>query len=84
MQSSSHGVYNGCAPEPVRNVDFTGALAACLRRPAMLPLPGWLLRLMLGEMAVLLLGGQRTIPNRTLAAGLSTATTALAWRCSNC
>jgi len=68
-QSGSSGVYNGCAPGPVRNVEFTHALAACLGRPALLPVPGWLLRLLFGEMSVLLLGGQRAIPVRALEAG---------------
>lgn len=63
------GIYNACAPEPVRNVDFTRQLAAQLHRPAMLPAPGWLLRAVFGEMALLLLGGQRVQPLRTLSSG---------------
>lgn len=71
MRSDSAGVYNGCAPEQVRNAEFTHALASCLHRPAVLPVPAWLLRLLLGEMSVLLLGGQRAIPARTLEAGFA-------------
>lgn len=63
------GAFNACAPETVRNVDFTRTLAHTLHRPAVLPAPAWALRLALGEMAVLLLGGQRLSPRRTQDAG---------------
>lgn len=63
------GVFNACAPQPVRNADFTQALARALRRPAVLPAPAWALRLALGEMSVLLLGGQRVAPRRALEHG---------------
>ncbi|GAA5232623.1 TIGR01777 family protein [Verticiella sediminum] len=61
--------YNACAPQQVRNVEFTQALAQALRRPAVLPVPAWALRLALGDMSVLLLGGQRLAPRRALEAG---------------
>lgn len=63
------GVFNACAPHLVRNAEFTRALAQALRRPALVPVPAWALRLLLGEMAVLLLGGQRLEPRRLLEAG---------------
>lgn len=63
------GPYNACAPNPVRNAEFTRILARVLRRPALLPAPACVLRLALGEMAVLLLGGQHLQPQRTLDAG---------------
>jgi uncharacterized protein (TIGR01777 family) len=63
------GPINACAPEPVRNADFTRALAAALHRPAVLPAPAWVLKTVLGEMSILLLGGQRTVPRRALEAG---------------
>lgn len=63
------GVFNACAPGAVRNAEFTQALAAALRRPAILPAPAWVLRTLLGEMAVLLLGSQHVQPQRTLQAG---------------
>lgn len=56
------GAYNATAPAPVTNADFTRALADTLHRPAILPVPATALRLMLGEMADLLLTGQRVIP----------------------
>lgn len=63
------GPYNACAPNPVRNAEFTRILARALHRPALLPAPACVLRLVLGEMAVLLLGGQHLQPQRSLEAG---------------
>lgn len=63
------GIFNATAPTPVTNADFTSALACALHRPALLPMPATLLRLLFGEMAQLLLGGQRVLPKRILGAG---------------
>jgi len=60
------GVFNGTAPAPVNNRDFTRCLAKLLHRPALLPVPAPVLKIMLGEMSELLLGGQRVIPGRLL------------------
>ena len=65
------GAYNACAPETIRNTDFTQTLARTLHRPAVLPAPAWALRLALGEMSVLLLGGERLMPRRTQEAGFT-------------
>ena len=58
---SCAGVYNAVAPHPVRQKDFSRALAAALKRPRLGHSPGWVLRTMLGEMSLLLLGGQRIV-----------------------
>ncbi|QXP82709.1 TIGR01777 family oxidoreductase [Methylococcus sp. Mc7] len=58
------GAFNATAPNPVTNREFTECLASLLNRPAPLPVPAFTLRLALGEMAELLLGGQRVIPKR--------------------
>lgn len=63
------GAYNLTAPEPVTNRDFAETLAATLNRPAWLSVPAPALRLALGEMARLVLTGQRAVPNRLLEAG---------------
>lgn len=63
------GVFNATAPRPVTNAEFTARLAAALKRPALLPVPAGPLRLGLGEMAELLLGGQRVLPGRAREAG---------------
>ncbi|MCK9534608.1 MAG: TIGR01777 family oxidoreductase [Pseudomonas sp.] len=64
-QPEAHGPYNACAPEPVRNQAFAQALGQYVKRPAIIPVPGFVLKLMLGEMAGLLLGGQNIRPERT-------------------
>ncbi|MPT10248.1 TIGR01777 family oxidoreductase [Comamonas sp.] len=68
---SCSGPYNACAPGVVRNVDFTQMLARELGKPAVFHIPTWALRLALGEMSVLLLEGQRLVPQRAQEAGFS-------------
>ncbi|KIH85293.1 TIGR01777 family oxidoreductase [Pseudomonas batumici] len=68
-RSDASGPYNACAPKPVRNKAFARALGKVLHRPALIPLPAFVLRLGLGELSLLLLGGQRATPARLLAAG---------------
>jgi uncharacterized protein (TIGR01777 family) len=63
------GVFNGTSPEPVRNMEFTRALAAAVHRPAFFPMPAFALRVMFGEGADPILTGQRVLPERTLASG---------------
>ncbi|MFZ0591510.1 MAG: TIGR01777 family oxidoreductase [Bryobacteraceae bacterium] len=56
------GALNGTAPEPVTNQQFTRVLARALHRPAMLPVPRFALRVMLGEMSDVLFESARAIP----------------------
>jgi uncharacterized protein (TIGR01777 family) len=64
------GSLNAVAPQPVTNSDFSVALGRALGRPALLPLPGWPLRLALGDFAEeLLLSGQRVLPAAALRSG---------------
>ncbi|EEF79397.1 TIGR01777 family oxidoreductase [Methylophaga thiooxydans] len=58
----AQGVFNGTAPAPATNAEFTQTLAEALHRPAVLPVPACVLKLALGEMSELLLGGQRALP----------------------
>ena len=61
---------NGVAPHPVTNREFTKTLGRVLGRPTFLPpVPGFLLKLLLGEFADVLLGSQRVLPRAALAAG---------------
>jgi uncharacterized protein (TIGR01777 family) len=62
ITSSLSGAINATAPEPVTNAEFTRELARVLHRPAFLKAPEFVLRLALGEMAEMLLAGQRVIP----------------------
>jgi uncharacterized protein (TIGR01777 family) len=66
---AASGPFNLCAPLPVRNRDFSRALAHQLHRPGIVPVPAPALRLALGELAEALLRSQRAIPSRLLAAG---------------
>lgn len=63
------GALNGTAPAPVRNRDFAAALGKALRRPALLRAPAPAVRLLFGEMATILLDGQRVVPKRALDLG---------------
>lgn len=65
------GAYNGTAPQPATNRDFARTLGKALHRPALLPTPAPALRLMFGEMAQLLLTGQRVLPAHALAEGFT-------------
>lgn len=69
QQERASGPYNACAPQPVRNREFARALGRALHRPALLPAPAFVLRVALGELSGLLLGGQRALPVRLLDAG---------------
>lgn len=63
------GPVNSVAPEPVTNAEFTAALGRGLNRPAVLGVPGFLLKAVWGEMAdELLLASQRVSPIRALQA----------------
>jgi len=64
------GPINATAPIPVTNLTFTAELARRLHRPAVLRVPGALLRRLGGDFAnELLLGGQRVLPNKALSHG---------------
>lgn len=66
---TASGEFNGVAPDPQRQRDFARCLGSVLKRPAFMPGPAFMFRLMFGEMAELLTTGQRVVPRRTLAAG---------------
>jgi len=63
------GVYNATSPHPVSNKDFSTHLGTALSRPAIIPMPSFVLNIALGEMAELLTQGQYVLPTRTLDAG---------------
>ena len=72
------GAFNLTAPQPATNADFTRALGRALHRPAVIPAPAFALRLALGEMADLLLTGQRAVPAKAQALGYAFRYPALA------
>ena len=54
------GVFNGAAPNPVSNTELTRAVASTLKRPLILPnIPKGMMKLLLGEMHILLFESQR-------------------------
>lgn len=63
-EESFRGVYNGTAPYPVINKDFTKTLGKVLKRPAFAPAPAFAIKFAFGERAVILLEGQRVVPKR--------------------
>lgn len=66
------GAINTVAPNPVRNRDFTRIIARTLRRPAIFAVPGFALRMALGEMAQpLLLASTRAVPECLMKLGYS-------------
>nr|WP_321513253.1 TIGR01777 family oxidoreductase [uncultured Pseudodesulfovibrio sp.] len=68
--SSTNGPYNLTAPEAVNFRTFADTLGKVMNRPSSLPVPGFALRLLFGEMAdEVLLAGQMAQPERLLKAG---------------
>ena len=69
---SLQGVYNAVGPYPVTNRELTKAIGRVLHRPVILPpVPGFLLKLVLGEMADLVLKGSRVSSEKIQAAGFT-------------
>lgn len=68
-QEGISGPVNGVAPVPVTNREFIRILAQVLQRPAIFPVPAFVLRLALGEFASVLLASQRVMPEKISQAG---------------
>ena len=69
LTSPVSGAINGTAPNPATNADFTRTLAAAVHRPAILPMPGFALKMLFGEMGEILLASQRVAPKAAESAG---------------
>ena len=64
------GTLNATAPNPVTNRELSKALGRALNRPAVMPVPGFVLDLKFGhEFGAVLRGGQRVVPRRALDLG---------------
>lgn len=61
---NANGPFNLTAPCPLTNAEFSRLLGQRLGRPSLVPVPGFALRLLFGEMSTILLEGQRVIPKR--------------------
>ncbi len=69
IQNPEAAVWNGTAPNPVTNAQFTADLGTALGKPALLQVPPFALKLLLGEMAQVVLTGVRALPKAPQAAG---------------
>ena len=70
MTESCTGPYNLTSPNPVPQKKFAKILGRVIRRPAFMPLPGFMIRIMFGEMGKkLVLEGQHVEPSRLLESG---------------
>ena len=63
------GAFNLCAPNPLTNAAFSQVLGRILRRPSILPIPSFALKLLFDEMASTLLTGVRAVPTRLQSMG---------------
>lgn len=68
-KKNARGVFNATAPNPVTMKEFSETLARALHRPAIFPVPEFVLRILLGESADVLLAGQKVLPKRALELG---------------
>lgn len=60
------GVFNITAPNPVTNKRFVNVLSTTIYRPRIFRIPSFLLKIIMGEMATMIIDGQRVVPQRLL------------------
>lgn len=63
------GIFNATAPNPVRMAELCQTLGQVMHRPSWLPVPSFILEILLGEAAQVVLSGQQVLPKRTLESG---------------
>ena len=71
IDSELSGPVNLTAPNPATNSEFTAALARALRRPALLPVPSFALKVALGGFSTEILGSKRVLPERLTESGFT-------------
>jgi uncharacterized protein (TIGR01777 family) len=71
IENEISGPINLTSPNPSTNQEFTAALARALRRPALLPVPGFALKITLGGFASEILGSKRVLPQALTDAGFT-------------
>jgi len=67
--NDAKGPFNFCSPNPVRNKDLAKTLGHVLKRPAFMPAPAFMIRLVMGELGSLVLHSQRAVPDKLLKHG---------------
>lgn len=72
QDQNMHGAYNGVGPHPVTNRALTRAIAKVLKRPLIVPsVPGFILKIILGEMADIVLNGSKVSSSKIQQTGFS-------------
>jgi uncharacterized protein (TIGR01777 family) len=70
IQNQTEGIINAVAPNSVSNQELTKAIAKHLKRPLFLPnVPQFVMKLILGEMSILLFNNKKILPKRALELG---------------
>ncbi len=69
VNDTVQGAVNAVSPAPVTNREFSKILGQTVHRPAFLPVPAFALKLLFGEMAEVVLGSQRVLPQAAMQAG---------------
>ena len=64
-QANVQGPVHGTAPTPVTNAEFTKTLGGVLRKSTLMPMPGFMLRIIVGKFADALMASQRCAPGKT-------------------
>lgn len=59
---AASGAFNLTAPQPVTNREFSKTLGKVLNRPSLIPVPAFAVKLLVGEVATIVLDGQRVVP----------------------
>jgi uncharacterized protein len=72
-KNSVSGIYNLVAPEVLSNKDFTKILSFVIKKPTLMPVPVWVLKVIFGRASQVVTGGQQVIPHRLLADGYTFA-----------
>jgi len=70
-QETASGAYNLCAPQPLTYRDMAKVVGKVMKRPSFVPAPAFALRLLLGEVADVVLNGRRALPSRLEEAGFT-------------
>jgi uncharacterized protein (TIGR01777 family) len=66
---SLSGIFNAVAPGTLTNIDFTKAMGKVLSRPVLFPMPGFVLKIIFGEMSQVLIGSQRVSSDKIVKSG---------------
>jgi len=67
----AEGAFNFTAPNPVRNKELAKIIGHILNRPAFMPVPGFMIRTVMGELGTALLASQRAVPEKLLKQGFN-------------